>query len=54
MLRYQRAKYRKMQSIIFKAWQNLTNGELSAKHLLKLCSRLIGPTNSVNSEPDAE
>jgi hypothetical protein len=53
VLRYQRAKYRKMQAIIFKAWQNLSDGEISAKHLLKLCSRLNGPTISMNS-PDAE
>ena len=53
VLRYQRAKYRKLQAIIFKAWQNLSDGEISAKQLLKLCSRLNGPTISMNS-PDTE
>ncbi|KAK2148445.1 hypothetical protein LSH36_497g01016 [Paralvinella palmiformis] len=52
VLWYQRAKYHKMHAIIFKVWQNLTDGEVSAKHLLKLCSRLSGPTISVKSEPD--
>ncbi|KAK2148572.1 hypothetical protein LSH36_491g03010 [Paralvinella palmiformis] len=43
-----------MQAIIFKAWQNLVDGEISAKQLLKLCSRLNSLTIRVNSEPDAE
>ncbi|KAK2140548.1 hypothetical protein LSH36_1318g00026 [Paralvinella palmiformis] len=35
-----------MRAIIFKVWVDLTDGETSAKHLLKLCSRLNGPTIS--------
>ncbi|KAK2158652.1 hypothetical protein LSH36_166g05021 [Paralvinella palmiformis] len=43
-----------MQAIIIKAWQNLVDGEISAKQILKLCSRLNAPTIRVNSEPDAD
>ncbi|KAK2157988.1 hypothetical protein LSH36_179g02025 [Paralvinella palmiformis] len=51
-MRYRRAKYCKMQAIIFEAWQNLVDGETSAKQILKLCSRLNGSTIRMNIEPD--
>ena len=43
-----------MQATISKAWQNLVDGEISAKQLLKLFYKLDGPTIRVNSKPGAE
>ena len=41
--RIQRKKYRLLQAKLFKFWEDHSNGDLSARRLLKLCSYLNGP-----------
>ena len=41
--RIQRRKYRLLQSKIFKYWEDYSSSEITARHLLKLCSYVNGP-----------
>lgn len=44
VLRFQGKKYRSTSSKIMKAWDDLDDGHISAKHLLKLASRINSPS----------
>ena len=44
VLRHYRSKYKKTQAIIMNAWEQLRDGNFSAKKVLKICSRVNGPT----------
>ena len=44
ILRYQRKKYKNSSAKIMKAWEDLDEGHISAKHLLKLASRVNSPS----------
>lgn len=44
VLRYQRKTYKKIQARIFRSWENLNSGNISARELLKRCALINGPT----------
>jgi len=43
LLQHKWKKYKKVQTVITECWQQLTEGNMSAKEVLKRCARVNGP-----------
>ena len=47
VLRRRRATFIRTQAIIMKSWDQLRDGDITAKQVLKICSRVNGPVVDV-------